>query len=550
MFDMRSVDIDDIQMDEMGLVGANVLLPKAGIDKDIDLEMTQISDGFQDESKVSERTQDEEEESIHDTVPRTIDLFGGVSLVVGLMIGSGIFASPGSILIEVKSIAVSLVVWVLGGLLAMAGALCYVELGTSISKGGGEFAYLGAAFGPMTSFLFTWTAALIARPASNSIIAIVCAEYIGKVVYVSDKQDEDSETDPPVLLVKVIAFALIAAVCLLQCVDSKLAMTVQKSTTVAKLAAIMLISVSGLWVLLTNSERRGIVFSKADWADADLSSAALSKAVVASLWAYDGWNNLNYALEEFQNPARNLPLAIIIAIPLVTLCYLCVNVAYYAVLNVSDIMGSETVGVAFGTNLVNSSWGGTLVCLFVAVSAFGALNGSMIGGSRLTHVAARDGIAPKFLYGLHPTRNTPHKAVIAQSVLSSLYILPGDFEQLLAFFSFGMWIFYSLTVISVAVLRYKNPECVRPFKVWTPLVFVFSAMASFLVINLLMSRTKACLACVAFLLLGMFVYGCKKREAVKELIVGFLAVRSFKVYQPVGDDDDDVVLNSTGTEIS
>ncbi|KNC77336.1 hypothetical protein SARC_10203 [Sphaeroforma arctica JP610] len=518
---------------------------RISVDNDLDFEMGKLNTSF-DENE-------EEADAIDfstggESSSRTINLFGGVSLVVGLMIGSGIFASPGSILSEVESIGVSLVVWMMGGLLAMAGALCYVELGTSIPKGGGEYAYLELAYGPLASFLFTFTAALIARPASNSIIAIVCSEYISKAIWAAD----DGSDVPSVLIVKGIAIAILLAVCILQCVDGNLAMSVMKSTTVAKLLAIAIISLSGLWVLVTSSERRNVVFSTKDWSDADISPTALSNAVVASLWAYDGWNNLNYALEEFQNPTRNLPLAILIAIPLVITCYLLVNVAYLAVLNVAEIMGSETVGVSYGTKLVGHSWGGTLVCLFVAVSAFGALNGSMIGGSRLTHVAARDGMAPRFLYGLHPTRHTPYKAIIAQSMLSCLYILPGDFEQLLAFFSFGMWIFYALTVMSVSVLRRNRPNMVRPFRVWTPLVWIFTLVAWFLVINLLVSRTKACVACLVFLAVGAGVYGFKSYGNTPSAGGDRSPfIRSYtKVHQqPDGDDEVETELELEASQI-
>uniref|UniRef100_A0A673KTT3 Solute carrier family 7 member 9 n=1 Tax=Sinocyclocheilus rhinocerous TaxID=307959 RepID=A0A673KTT3_9TELE len=253
----------------------------------------------------------------------------GICLIVGTMIGSGIFISPKAVLEGTGAVGPCLCVWAACGVLATMGALCYAELGTMIMKSGGEYPYLMEGFGPLLAYLYSWSTIVVLKPSSFAIIALSCAEYASTPFYPG--------CTPPQVVTKCLAAACI----FINCLSVKLAYRVQNFFTVAKLLIIVIIVVSGI-VLLAQGNTQNL---KDPFAGATTSFGAIGLAFYNGLWAYDGWNQLNFITEELKNPYRNLPLAIIIGIPLVIVCYIFVNIAYFSVMTPTELLQSPAVAV-------------------------------------------------------------------------------------------------------------------------------------------------------------------------------------------------------------
>ena len=283
---------------------------------------------------------------------KNVDLFSGIALIVGTMIGSGIFVSPTGLLERTGSITYSLIVWGLCGLVSMfgssyehflcstnlegsnfSGALAYAELGTMIPSSGAEYSYFMVAFGPFPAYMFSWVSTIIIKPSQLAIICLSFAEYVVEAFAY--------ECAPSDTLLKIVGMTTVAVVTLVNCLSVRLATTVQNVFCFCKLLAIFIIIAGGIYQMIMG-ERSDFL---KDESSEIPSVGRLATAFYSGLWAYDGWNNLNYVTEEIINPKRNLPLSIIIAIPMVTICYLLVNISYLAVMSPSEMVISDAVAV-------------------------------------------------------------------------------------------------------------------------------------------------------------------------------------------------------------
>uniref|UniRef100_A0A8C4NFV8 b(0,+)-type amino acid transporter 1 n=1 Tax=Eptatretus burgeri TaxID=7764 RepID=A0A8C4NFV8_EPTBU len=382
---------------------------------------------------------------------RQMGLISGICLIVGTMIGSGIFISPKSLLESSGAVGPSLIIWTLSGILATLGALAYAELGTMITKSGAEYAYLMSAFGPIPAFLYSWTSVIVTKPSSFAIICLSFAQYATAPFY--------SSCDPPDVIVKMLAAAAIVAISMLNCLSVKLAAYVQNFFTAAKLIIVAVIIVAG-FVMMGQGKTENLQNSF-DGATSDFGSIGL--AFYSGLWAYDGWNQLNYVTEELENPFRNLPLSIIMGIPLVTVCYVLINIAYLTVMTASELLQSQAVAVTFGDRVLGvMAW---MVPVFVAFSTIGSANGTCFTGGRLSYVAAREGHLVKVISFINVKLLTPSPAVIFNCILSIIYTIPADINTLINYFSFAVWIFYGLTMLALIVMRFTKKDLHRPVKV-------------------------------------------------------------------------------------
>ncbi|XP_013004590.1 b(0,+)-type amino acid transporter 1-like isoform X2 [Cavia porcellus] len=354
--------------------------------------------------KMSPRKRREDERSIQSKEPKAINLqkevglFSGICIIVGTIIGSGIFISPKSVLSNTGSVGPCLIVWAACGILATLGALCFAELGTMITKSGGEYAYLMEAFGPIPAYLFSWVVMMVMKPSSLSIICLTFSEYVCAAFY--------SGCEPPKVVIKCLAAAAILLIITVNALSVRLGRYVQNFFTAAKMVIVAIIIIGGL-VFLAQGNVKNFENS---FAGTPPSVGGIGLAFYNGLWAYNGWNQLNYVTEELRNPCRNLPLAIIIGIPLVTVCYILMNVSYFTVMTPTELLQSQAVAVTFGDRvLYPASW---IVPLFVAFSTIGAANGSCFTAGRIIYVAGREGHMLRVLSYISVRRLTPAPAII------------------------------------------------------------------------------------------------------------------------------------------
>lgn len=424
---------------------------------------------------------------------REVGLLGGVAFIVGTIIGSGIFITPTGVPRGTGSVGLSLVVWTLCGVLAMGGGLCYAELGTLIHKSGGEYAYLKEAFGNVPAFLYAWITVTILKPSSLAVICLTCAEYIASLVY--------DTCDPPVVAVKLICAVAITLIVFINCFSVKLATKVQSLFMFMKLSAMAIIIVGGIVMLA-----QGMTENISTGFDGTLNNPSkIALSFYSGLFAYDGWNNLNYMVEEVKDPKKNLPLSIIIGIPIVIICYICVNISYFTVLPVQEIITSNAVGMSWARVVLGPAF--VIIPLSVAFSTFGSANGSCFTAARISMVAARDENMPLILSTIHIRRYTPAPALLLNGLIAIIMIIPGNIFGLIDFFSFTAWISYAATFLALIVMRKTKRDEERIYKVPIPIpIFMFLA-SSFLVIAPIVNEPRIeFLYASLFTLAGLLFY--------------------------------------------
>ncbi|KAG0044227.1 hypothetical protein BGZ83_010520 [Gryganskiella cystojenkinii] len=441
---------------------------------------------------------------------KNVTFSNGLTLVVGIIIGSGIFASPGPVLAYSKSVGVSLIIWFVSGLLAFAGSLCYAELGSAMpTSGGGEHAYLNHAFGSLPAFLFSWTSITTLKPAGNAIICVVFAEYVVNII-------AQSTWDPTQPMKhwsnKLIAIACVIILSGLNSISVTVGTRIQDIFTFIKVVTLLVIGIAGL-VVLGQKTLSSHNFDHAFESDSDPSLGDIALGLYSGLWAYDGWNNLNYVSSEMKNPTKDLPRVIFAGVPIVIIFYLLANTAYYAVLPEAVVMNTNTVAIDFGKQMFGNT-GGVLFAICVACSCFGAANGSIFTGARVIYASAREGYLPKMFGKVNEKRRTPIAALGLQAVMTSIMILGGTFSTLVNFYSVAAWLFYLASILGLLYLRYCEPNLKRPFRVWTivPVMFTFLGLFLFLM-PFVRAPLESCLAMV-LVLAGLPLW------VVKELISG------------------------------
>ncbi|XP_069595346.1 B(0,+)-type amino acid transporter 1 [Ranitomeya imitator] len=433
------------------------------------------------------------EESTAMQLKKQVGLLSGISLIVGTIIGSGIFISPKSVLRNTGAVGPCLVIWAVCGVIGIMGALCFAELGTMITKSGGEYPYLMEAYGQIPAFLFSWASVIVMKPSSFAIICLSFAEYASAPFYPG--------CEPPEVVIKCLAAAAILTITVVNCLSVKLASYLQNFLTVAKLIIIIIIIVSGI-VLLIQGNTQNFTNS---FEGSKITVGGIGLALYNGLWAYDGWNQLNYITEELKNPYRNLPLAIILGIPLVMACYLLVNISYYTVMTPTELLQSPAVAVTFGDRvLYPAAW---IIPLFVAFSTIGSANGTCFTAGRLTYVAGREGHMLKFLSYISVKRLTPLPAIVSYGIIGMIYIIPADINTLINYFSFAVWLFYGLTIAGLVVMRFTKKDMKRPIKIPIVIPILMVLVSIYLVLAPIIGEPEwAYLYCVLFILGGLIFY--------------------------------------------
>jgi len=426
------------------------------------------SDGTKDKTPDGEKSGEGDGDVVQ--LKKELGLLEGVAIILGIIIGSGIFISPKGVLREAGSVGLSLVVWCLCGFLSMIGALCYAELGTSIPKSGSDYAYIQEAFGPLPSFLYLWAANVIFVPTTNAIMALTVANYLVQPLF------PDCDMPPA-------ALSLIAALCIcfltwLNCYSMKVTTSLQNTFMFTKLAALGIVVVVGMVALFRGGYKNFDTSTLFVGSATDPGQIAVS--FYSGIYSYAGWNYLNFMTEELRNPYKNLPRAIYISLPLVTVLYVLANISYLAVLDPVAMVSSDAVAVTFSDRMFGLSYG-FIVPLLVAVSAFGGLSCHIMTSSRLCFVGARQGHFPDALALITVDAVTPTPALIFLGALSLFYLGVGDIYTLIDYTAFVESMFILVSLSGLLYLRYKRPNMERPIKLNLAIPIIFVVICSFLV---------------------------------------------------------------------
>ncbi|KAL8734585.1 MAG: hypothetical protein Q9166_001485 [cf. Caloplaca sp. 2 TL-2023] len=476
---------------------------------------------------------------------KSITYLNGLSLIVGLIIGSGIFSSPAQITTNAGSPGASLIVWLVAGILAWTGAASYAELGGAIPLNGGAQVYLSKIFGDLFGFLFTWSSIFVLKPGSAAIIAIIFGEYVLRA-FTPNSTSTSPLPNPSVSIIwisKGISLLALTLITILNCVSTKLATRTGDIFMFFKFLALLSIAITGLIVALTNKTLISTPPNQ-DWkhtswfANTSASASEWAVALYAGLWAFDGWDNTNFVLGEFRNPSRDLPRVIHTAMPLVIASYLLATLSYTLVLPDKIIASSNTIAVTFGSR-VFGPLGALVLALIVSASCFGALNATAFTSGRLVYAAGKEGYLPS-VFGtvgmpgsspplrLRSTSNpisnntlrsriwdkfsvddkffTPIPALVFNSLLTTLYILTGSFPTLITFYGVAGYTFYFLTVLGLIVLRIKEPNLERPYRTWISTPIIFCCVSLFLLSRAVFARPVQTVGVVGFVGLGVPVW--------------------------------------------
>ncbi|KAL1117204.1 hypothetical protein AAG570_004531, partial [Ranatra chinensis] len=378
--------------------------------------------------------------------------------------GSGIFISPSSVLEKSGSVGLCLIIWAVCGAISYLGALCFAELGAVVGQSGGEYSYfqeafapLHAFFGPLIGFTYVWTSLFAIRPAEVTILALTFAEYT--CVPIADAIGIHLSGQHNDLLKRIVALLAIGLITTINLTSVKLFMSVQNVCSTLKTLACLVVIAGGIYSF-SIGEHHDLLTG---FSGTKTSVKDLVLALYSGLWAFDGWTSSASVVEEIKSPEVNLPRSISLGVPLVTLLFFLMNVAYMTVLNLEEIVSAQAVAIMFSERLFGSF--SFFVPLAVALSTFGCSLSVQFGVSRLCFVASRHGHMFKSFSYVHIRKYTPAPSVFFQGFLSACFVMSGNVVQLIEFVSFLVWIYYGLAMVSLLVLRKTQPDKKRPYKV-------------------------------------------------------------------------------------
>ncbi|XP_015924443.1 Y+L amino acid transporter 2 isoform X2 [Parasteatoda tepidariorum] len=398
---------------------------------------------------------------------KRIGLINGITLITGAIIGTGIFVSPKGVLLTSGSVGMSLLVWSLTGILSVMGALCYIELGTTFPKSGSDFTYMQMCFGDLLAFLYLWVFILIIGPVGNAIASLAFANYMLVPFF--------PYCSIPPSAIRLIAALVLCLLTYINCRNVEWATRVQDVFTFAKVAALIIIIIAGAYHMCMGRSHN---FDNA-FQGTRTEPGYIALSFYSGLFSYAGWNFLNFVTEELKDPFKNLPRAIYISLPLVTVIYVLANVAYFAVLTPDEVLSSNAVAVTFGEKVLGvMSW---IMPFSVALSTFGGLNGNIFASARLFFVGAREGHLPSFLSMINLNYLTPAPSLVFLCILSLAYLSTTEVYVLINYTAFVEALFVTLSVSGMVWLRYKQPDLERPIKVNILLPITFLIVCAFLV---------------------------------------------------------------------
>jgi APA family basic amino acid/polyamine antiporter len=405
---------------------------------------------------------------------RTLGFTDLVMVTLGTVIGSGIFLLPGVVLRQAQGrVGLALSIWFIAGVLSLLGALTFAELGAMKPDAGGLYTYIRDAFGPLPAFLYGWASFFVISSGSVATLAVAFSVYLGQIVPLSS------------VTAKSVSLLVVVVITVVNVVGTRRSATMENWTTGAKVFGLLALSVA--MIALGDGARTVAPAVQPSPTGSLLPGVGI--AMIAVLWAYEGWQYVTFSAGETRDPQRVFPRAIVVATLMLVILYMLANFGYIAALGPiaasrSDHVAADAMRAVFGPTSAR------LLTALVLVSIFSAANGLMLTAPRMYFAMARDGVFFARLASIHPRFGTPAFAIIALAVWSSLLALTGTFEQLLTYVVFAGWIFYGLGAMAVFVYRRREPDALRPFRTpgypITPVLFVVAA--AMLVLNTLVAQ--------------------------------------------------------------
>lgn len=429
---------------------------------------------------------------------RELTLLDSTMINAGTMIASAIFIVPATIALHAQGSALTVIVWVVGGLVSLMGALAIAELGAAMPEAGGQFVYLRAAYGPVWGFLYGWGAFMVINTASIAAIAVAFAQYLGYFFSLSDAE------------IKIVAMLSTVVLTTLNCFGLKMGAWTQNVFTFLKMAAL-----AGI-VMVSFVLKGGAVENFTPFFPAQSFSSLLGPlglAMVAALWAYDGWIEITYVGSEVKNPQRNLPLSIIFSTLIVMVLYVLISIACVYVLSVETMAQAKLVAAEAATKMIGPQ-GAALVTIAILISTLGSNNGIVFTAARIPYAMAKEKLFFQSMGQVHKKYRVPMVALIVQGVWACILTASGRYDQLYTYVVFVSWLFYAMSCGAVIVLRHKAPNMPRPYKTWgypvVPVIFILFAI--WLMLNTIVEAPRDAAIGVGIMLSGLPIYFYWKKK--------------------------------------
>ena len=430
-------------------------------------------------------------------LPRRLGLLDGSLLLVGAVIGSGIFVVPSLIARRVPEPGLVILIWLFSGVLVLAGALALAELGAMLPHSGGLYVYMREAYGPFFAFLYGWTVMLVVIPGSVAALTTAFLLYLGHFVSMS------------VPAAKVVGILVLLTLGWVNARGVRWGANVQNTFTLLKagslvgLVAVALVTGRGSADNLTPVAPESFSFSVI---------GAIGVAMISTLFAYDGWHFVGFVAGEIREPARNVPRSIFLGVFVVVTIYLAANLAYYFALGPEGIAASDRVASDAVSAMIGEG-GASLIALAILCSTFGAIAANILAGPRVLFAMAQDGLVFPSLADVHPRHASPANAIWLLSVWAAVLTLTGGYEHLITMSMFANWILFTMVAFSVVVLRRRHPEWERPYRVpaYPIPVAIFVIVSAVFVVNTLVESTRSSLYGLVIVALGVVFYRLRRR---------------------------------------
>ena len=454
-----------------------------------------------------------QEQSTGPQLLRALGLREGIAIHIGVIVGSAIFVVPATIAGHLHAMGPILLVWILGGLLVLFGALSLAELSSLLPQAGGPYVYLRHSFGRLWAFLFSWNYFFINSAGSIAAIAVAFATYLGYFIPALSPQNLIVKhsfslfgfpLEFSIGWIQIVAMTTIALITFINVRGVKFGGWVMNVFTAAKVAAL-----AGLIVAVFFSGKGNTLNFVPWWPEhwtKDL-TAAFGLSMISVLWAFDGWASVTLTAGEIKHPERNVPRSLLFGTFAVILLYLSANIAYAYVVPLNAMAGSPRVA-ADVASIVLGPLGASLIIVGILCSTFGTINGSILSGPRCMYAAGADGTFSKSFGRVHARFRTPSVAIVTLGVWGGLLTLSGTYDQITSYVVFGSWVFYALTAASVIVLRRKMPDARRPYKAWgyPYATLLFVGVAGWFLYNTLVEDTRNAIIGIVLLLLSLPFY--------------------------------------------